>query len=322
MTTPPEAAAQLPQLRGRRMVTDGGVETDLIFHYGIDLRCFAAFPLVDSAAGRAILARYYSSYAEIARRARAGLLLESVTWRANPDWGDRLGYSAADLDRLNQLSISTLAGLRQEYAGGIADIVISGMIGPRADGYQPGAEADPDAAAEYHAPQARALAQAGADLISAYTLTDIGEAIGIVRAARAAGAPVAISFTLQADGRLPGGQTLAEAISAVDTAARPDYFLVNCAHPRHVAPAVADEGDWRERILGLRYNASTRSHAELDAATELDEGDIAELAAAHRQLAPALPALTILGGCCGTDARHVAALWNQPPASEPAAARS
>ncbi|HEY1644335.1 MAG TPA: homocysteine S-methyltransferase family protein [Streptosporangiaceae bacterium] len=317
MTTTPAATVQLPQLRGRRMVTDGGMETDLIFHYGIDLPCFAAFPLVDSAAGRSILARYYHGYAEIARRAGAGLLLESATWRASPDWGDRLGYSAAGLDRLNQLSITTLAGLRQEYAAGIADIVISGMIGPRGDGYQPGSEADPDAAAEYHAPQARALAQAGADVISAYTLTDTGEAIGIVRAARAAGAPVAISFTLETNGRLPGGQALAEAISAVDAAARPDYFLVNCAHPRHVGPAVADAGDWRERIAGLRYNASVRSHAELDAATELDEGDITGLAAEHRQLARDLPALTILGGCCGTDARHVAALWNQSSAAGP-----
>jgi homocysteine S-methyltransferase len=311
MTTTPADTARLPQLRGRRMVTDGGMETDLIFHYGIDLRCFAAFPLVDSPAGRSILATYYNGYAEIAQRAGAGLLLESVTWRANPDWADRLGYSAAELSRLNQLAITTLAELRQKYAATIDDIVISGMIGPRGDGYQPGEQFGPDAAAEYHAPQARALAQAGADLVSAYTLTDIGEAIGIVRAARDAGLPVAISFTLETNGRLPGGQSLAEAISAVDAAAPPDYFLVNCAHPRHVAPALADRGAWCERIVGVRYNASTRSHAELDAAAELDEGDISELAAAHWQLAPSLPALTILGGCCGTDARHVAALWRQ-----------
>ncbi|HEU5416748.1 MAG TPA: homocysteine S-methyltransferase family protein [Streptosporangiaceae bacterium] len=311
MTTTPATSARLPQLRGRHMVTDGGMETDLIFHYGIDLRCFAAFPLVDSSAGRSILASYYNGYAEIARKAGAGLLLESVTWRANPDWGERLGYSAAELARLNQLAISTLAGLRQEFSATISDVVISGMIGPRGDGYQPGELLDPGAAAEYHAPQVRALAEAGADLISAYTLTDIGEATGIVRAARDAGVPVAISFTVETNGKLPGGQALGEAISAVDAAAPPDYFLVNCAHPRHVAPALAEPGPWRERIVGVRYNASTRSHAELDAATELDEGDIGELAEAHRRLAPALPALTILGGCCGTDARHVAALWDQ-----------
>jgi homocysteine S-methyltransferase len=311
MTATPEADSRLPQLRGRPMVTDGGMETDLIFHYGIDLRCFAAFPLVDTVAGRSILASYYGGYAEIARRAGAGLLLESVTWRANPDWGDRLGYSAQELARLNKLAVSALTELRHNYADAISDIVISGMIGPREDGYQPGDQLDPDWAAGYHAPQIQALAQAGADMVSAYTLTDVGEAIGIVRAARAADVPVAISFTVETHGRLPGGESLSEAIAHVDDAAPPDYFLVNCSHPRHIAAALTEPGAWCERIVGVRYNASPRSHAELDASSELDEGDIGELAAAHRQLVPALPALTILGGCCGTDARHVAALWNQ-----------
>jgi homocysteine S-methyltransferase len=301
----------LPQLSGRPMVTDGGMETDLIFHHGVDLPLFAAFPLVDSPEGRLLLTAYYDGYAAIARRAGAGLMLESATWRANPDWGDRLGYSPADLARVNRDAVTMLAELRDRYrAGGLADVVISGMVGPRGDGYRPGHEPSPDEAADYHAAQIQALAGAGADIVSAYTLTSIGEAIGIVRAADAAGTPAAISFTTETDGRLPGGESLAEAITRVDAAARPAYFQVNCAHPVHVAAAMAEPGGWRERIRGVRYNASTRSHAELDEAEDLDEGDIGLLADRHRQLAGHLPALAIVGGCCGTDARHVDALWN------------
>jgi S-methylmethionine-dependent homocysteine/selenocysteine methylase len=292
------------------MVTDGGMETDLIFHHGVDLPLFAAFPLVDTPAGRSLLTAYYDEYAAIARRAGAGLMLESATWRANPDWGDRIGYSPADLARVNRDAISMLAELRERYRGDLADVVISGMVGPRGDGYQPGEEPGPDEAADYHAAQIEALAAAGADIVSAYTLTSIGEAIGIVRAASSAGVPAAISFTTETDGRLPGGESLAEAITRVDAAARPAYFQVNCAHPVHVAAALDEPGSWRERIYGVRYNASTRSHAELDEAADLDEGDIGLLAGRHRQLAAGLPALAIVGGCCGTDARHVEALWN------------
>jgi homocysteine S-methyltransferase len=304
-------AGRLPQLAGRPMVTDGGMETDFIFHHGVDLPLFAAFPLVDDPAGRSLLTGYYDEYAAIARRAGAGLMLESGTWRANPDWGTQLGYSPADLARVNQDAITMLAGqrrvLRDRYD--LADVVISGMFGPRCDGYQPGEQLTPDEAADYHAPQVQALAQAGADIVSAYTLTSVGEATGIVRAARAAGIPVAISFTVETDGRLAGGETLAEAIVAVDAAASPEYFQVNCAHPVHLAAALAEPGEWRERIRGVRYNASARSHAELDEAEDLDEGDIGLLAGRHRELVPGLPALTIVGGCCGTDARHVSALW-------------
>ena len=225
-------------------------------------------------------------------------MLESATWRANPDWGDRLGYSPAGLARVNRDAITMLAELRERYRDDLADVVISGMVGPRGDGYQPGEEPGPDEAAGYHAAQIQALAGAGADIVSAYTLTSIGEAIGIVRAAGAAGVPAAISFTTETDGRLPGGESLAEAITRVDAAASPAYFQVNCAHPVHVAAALAEPGSWRERIYGVRYNASTRSHAELDEAADLDEGDIGLLTLA-RQLAGDLP-LAIVGGCCGT----------------------
>lgn len=304
------AATTLPQQQGQGMVTDGGLETDLIFHHGLDLPDFAAFPLVESDDGRSLLESYYDGYAAVARAAGAGLMLESATWRASPDWGARLGYSIADLSRVNAAAITMLARLRERYAKDVDDIVVSGQIGPRGDGYRPGAAVEPDEAAEYHRPQIEAFAVAGADMVTAYTLTDVGEAEGIVVAARAAGMPVAISFTVEIDGRLPGGDGLVDAITTVDDAGGPDYFLLNCAHPSHVAPALAQPGEWHERIVGIRHNASAKSHAELDEATELDEGDPAALAAGHERLAPLLPRLTIVGGCCGTDVRHVARLWN------------
>jgi len=302
-------ASRLPQLHGRSMVTDGGMETDLIFHHGVDLPHFAAFPLLESARGQELLADYYHGYAAIARRAGAGLVLESPTWRANPGWGALLGYSPADLARVNTAAIALLARLRDRYAATVTDIVLSGMVGPEGDGYQPGQLPSPEHAAAYHRPQIDAFARAGADMVGALTLTSTGEAIGIVRAARAAGLPVAISFTVETDGRLPGGIPLARAITEVDDAARPDYFMVNCAHPSHIEPALAEPGGWRERITAVRYNASAKSHAELDQATGLDDGNPRLLAAAHAQLVPLLPRLSVVGGCCGTDARHVAALW-------------
>jgi homocysteine S-methyltransferase len=290
------------------VVTDGGLETDLIFNHGVDLPDFAAFPLLDDDRGRELLTSYYTAYADIARRAGASLLLETPTWRANPDWGARLGYDAAALDRVNRWAVEFLQQLASPW-GDIATTRVSGQIGPRGDGYVPGEAFDPAAAADYHRPQLASFQAAGADLATALTLTDVGEAIGISRAAAEVGLPVAISFTVETDGRLPDGQTVAEAITAVDEACAPAYFLLNCAHPTHVGKGL-DDGDWRARVHGLRVNASTLSHAELDESEELDAGDPARLARDVETLRLSLPAVRIVGGCCGTDARHVAAMWS------------
>lgn len=300
-------SAALPQLEGRPVVTDGGLETDLIFHHGVDLPHFASFPLLDDEEGRRLLEQYYADYVAIAERAGAAVQLETPTWRANPDWGARVGYGPADLHRINLASVRFLAELRDRSS--VEELLISGNLGPRGDGYVAGARVDPDAAAAYHRPQVDAFAEAGADLITVLTLTGPEEAIGIVRAARDTGLPVAVSFTVETDGRLPDGTALAAAIAVVDAEGGPDYFMVNCAHPTHIAASLTDPGEWRSRIVGLRANASTMSHDELDDAEELDEGDPRQLAKDHDPLRQQLPALTLLGGCCGTDARHVAAMW-------------
>jgi homocysteine S-methyltransferase len=289
-------------------VSDGGLETDLIFHHGVDLPEFASFPLVEDAAGRALLSNYFDGYAEVAREAGAGLILETPTWRANPDWGAKVGYDAAALDRVNQAAVELLLTVRAAYTD-LPDVRIVGVIGPRGDGYVAGEKADPDEAADYHRPQVESLARAGADLVAAYTLTGPEEAMGVVRAARATGIPVLISFTVETDGRLPDGTTLRDAVAQVEATDAPDGFLLNCAHPTHIAPALEGGGDWLSRIVGVSPNASTRSHAELDEAEELDEGDLGLLTSSYDELRASLPSLRLVGGCCGTDARHVAALW-------------
>jgi homocysteine S-methyltransferase len=287
-----------------RWVTDGGLETDLIFHRGAELPEFAAYPLLRSDDGRALLRSYYEGYAAIAEAAGAGLRLEAPTWRANPDWGALIGDDATALADANRRAIELLQGWAGEWADRVDGTTVTGRVGPRGAEY-----AGPDEAADYHAPAVAAFAAAGAAEVVALTLSDPAEAIGIVRAARGAGIPAVISFTVETDGRLAGGSSLEDAVNTVDAEAAPAYFMVNCAHPRHLLPALEPAGAWKGRIRGVRGNASLESHAELDEAETLDEGDLDVLVPAHRLLEQHLPAVEIVGGCCGTDARHVAALW-------------
>jgi len=301
---------QLPQLRDRLFVTDGGLETTLIFHDGIDLPYFAAFDLLKAEAGIERLRGYYRRYAEIARRRGLGLVLESPTWRANPDWAAKLGYDAMLLADANRKAIGLMLEIRDELETRRSPMVISGNIGPRGDGYRAEARMTVDEARDYHAAQIETFAQTDADMASAFTMNYAEEAIGIVAAARAAALPVAISFTLETDGRLPSGETLGSAIERTDAAtdAYASYFMINCAHPTHFERELRSGGAWRSRIRGLRANASKRSHAELDESTDLDAGDPQELGGEYRSLRGLLPGLRVVGGCCGTDHRHVAAV--------------
>jgi homocysteine S-methyltransferase len=290
------------------------METDLIFHRGIQLPHFASFVLLEDADGEDTLLDYFRPYLAIARDHGVGLILDTPTWRANADWGDKLGYDESRLERVNRRGIELLELLRAEPDG--PPLVIAGAIGPRGDGYRADAIMDADQAERYHAPQVRALADGGADLVVALTLTFPGEAVGIVRAVEAAGAPSAVSFTVETDGRLPDGSGLGEAIEHVDdrTDGAAAYFMVNCAHPEHIARAV-DGGEWMERVHGIRANASRKSHTELDESDSLDEGDPASLAADVALLGELLPAVSIVGGCCGTDHRHIDAIssaWIRP----------
>ena len=299
----------LPQANGGTFLSDGGMETTLIFHDGIDLPHFASFVLLDTEEGRQRLKAYYERYLAIARERRVGFVLDSATWRANPDWGARLGYDAVGLEAINRASIALLEELRAEWEAPGTPCVVSGAIGPRGDGYKAG-NMDAAEAEAYHAPQVAAFAAAGADMVSGYTLNNIDEAIGIARAARAHAMPCMISFTVETDGRLVTGRTLRDAIETVDreTGGYPAYFMVNCAHPTHFMPALAAGERWINRIRGVKANASSKSHQELDESETLDPGDPADLGRRYQALRRQFPTMRILGGCCGTDHTHIGAI--------------
>jgi len=301
----------LPQLGDRLFLTDGGLETTLIFHDGLDLPCFAAFDLLRDETGVAVLRRYYERYVALARAHDVGVVLEAPTWRANADWGARLGYDVDTLAEANRKAIGLMLEIRADADTPINPMVISGNLGPRGDGYRAEARMTAAEAQSYHAQQIDTFAQTDADLVSAFTINYPEEAIGIVRAARAASMPVVISFTLETDGCLPSGDTLREAIGRTDaeTDGYTAYYMINCAHPTHFQQVLNGGGHWRTRIRGLRANASSRSHAELDESTDLDAGDPAELGEQYFALLRLLPRLTVLGGCCGTDHRHVEAIF-------------
>jgi S-methylmethionine-dependent homocysteine/selenocysteine methylase len=316
----------LPQLEGNLFLTDGGLETTLLYRDRLDLPAYAAFDHFRSVQGREALRRYYRSYAEVARRHGAGLVLESATWRANPDWGAELGYGWGELERVNREAIRMLEEIRGEFEGGADDgngngnargnggasrnragkIAISGCIGPRRDGYDPEFRMTPFEAEAYHGEQVVTFADSAADLVTAHTLSYAEEGIGIARAARKTGIPAVISFTVRCDGALPNGQFLGDAIRQTDgaTGGFVSYYVVDCAHPSRFDVAV--NGDpWVERVRGFRASAAANCHAGRCEASDLDRGDPEKLGAHYARLVERFPRLNVLGGCCGTDREHI-----------------
>src|SRR5262245_8404949 len=298
-------ARHLPQF-----ITDGGIETHLIFNMGVELPHFSAFPLNDSPAGREVIHRYYRDYLPVAKTAGRNFLFATDSWRASPDWADRLGYDRALLKQNNATSVALCVELADEFAAAGVASTIAGVIGPRRDAWQYDASMTVAEAFDYHSPQVEPFAGTAATSLHAYTLTNTPEAIGIARAGEQVGLPVVLSFTVETDGALPGSKPIGVAIAEVDeeTDGYPAYYMINCAHPHHFAQELRSEASWVARIGGLRANASAKSHAELDASPEIDIGDIAELADDHAKLLPSLPNLQLIGGCCGTDHRHIGAI--------------
>lgn len=298
---------QLPQLNADLFLTDGGLETTLIFHNGIELPLFAAFDLLKNADGRRALRNYFAQYAKIARQNKVGIVLETVTWRASKDWGQQLGYSFNELKQFNQQSVRELQSIREEFETEDAPIVISGCIGPRGDGYNPINLMTVNEAEDYHRQQIEIFHRSDVDMISALTITYPEESIGLANITKSLNIPIVISFTVGVNGNLPNGQTLKSAIECVDEATdnAPVYYMINCAHPTHFDHVLVADENWTTRIRGLRANASKKSHAELDEALELDDGNPVELAQQYQELRQRLPQLNVLGGCCGTDHRHI-----------------
>lgn len=298
----------LPQMGAKLFITDGGLETSLIFLRDLDLPLFAAFPLSGSDDGVAHLKSYLEPYIDIALKNKAGIILDTPTWRASHGWGEQLGYSALDIQFFNEAGVDLLAEIRDRRATADTPMVINGVIGPQDDGYNPANLMSSEAAQNYHSHQVEVFAQTQADMITAVTMTYVEEAIGIARAAGMAGIPVAISFTVETNGHLPNGMRLQQAIEITDkyTDAMPVYYMINCAHPSHFEHILDGDEPWLDRIYGVRANASCMSHAELDEATELDDGNPQEFGQDYFVLSNRLRNLKVVGGCCGTDHRHIA----------------
>jgi homocysteine S-methyltransferase len=312
----------LPHQDGRLYLTDGGFETTLIFHEGWDLPMGEAFVLLETEKGKNAIRAYFDRYLPMAVQLGTGFILESPTWRANPDWAAKVGYSRARLAELNRGGIALMREVRAKYEGARTPILISGNIGPRGDGYDPGTLMTPQEAADYHGWQIGIFREEAADCVSAFTLTNVNEALGVAQAAKRADVPCVISFTLETDGRLPTGETLGEAIGAVDrqTGASPIYYMINCAHPTHFVDALDAKSDWIKRLRAIRANSSCKSHAELDNSPELDTGNPQELGAQYAELLQRFPHINVLGGCCGTDHRHVACIGETCCSKRPLAA--
>jgi len=297
----------LPQLANEMFLTDSGLETTLVFHEGLDLPEFAAFPLMEDENNLKIMQDYYRRHASLACELGLGFVLESVTWRANSDWGAKIGYEEQALDDANRKAIDFLCDIRDEFKAEKSKMVISGCIGPRGDGYAPKNLMTAEETEKYHSAQIKTLSETPADMVSAITINYVEEAIGITRAAASFNIPVVISFTVETDGKLPSGQTLRHAIETVDMATLdyPAYYMINCAHPTHFDGVLEADESWVTRIGGIRANASAKSHAELDESPELDAGSPKEFGEQYRQLLEKLTAVRVIGGCCGTDLRHI-----------------
>ena len=299
----------LPQLAGGPFLTDAGLETDLIFNHGIEIPEFASHTLLGDPAGRAAMTHYFRGFLELARLTRSGFILDCVTWKAHSHWAADLGVGPDELRRANEEAVRFAVELREQYADGELPVVINAVIGPKGDAYAPDGQISAAEAEDYHAEQLGWLAATGVDMVSALTHTQSSEAIGIARAASKAGLPIVVSFTVETDGCLPTGESLKSAIETVDasTGSIPAYYMINCAHPDHFADVLMDE-PWLRRIRGLRCNASRKSHAELDESEHLDCGDPLELGEQYRTLVSQMPWINVLGGCCGSDLRHVTAI--------------
>jgi homocysteine S-methyltransferase len=302
----PQYRNALPQLSGDVFLTDAGVETDLIFNHGIEIREFAAHTLLPTPQGRAALTRYFDGFLDLAKDRNTGFILDSVTWKAHAHWAACLGADTAQLRAANEESIRFIADLRTRFSANAKPIVLNAVIGPRGDAYRPEVTIAMEAAEEYFSEQLGWRAATDADMVSALTFTQAGEAAGLARAARAVGMPAVISFTVEINGALPTGQSLGEAIAQVDesTDSFPAYYMINCAHPDHFTGVLKD-APWARRIRGVRANASRRSHAELNDSPALDSGGPRELAGQYRELAERMPWLNVFGGCCGSDLRHL-----------------
>lgn len=297
---------RLPHESDRLFLTDGGTETWLIHKRGLEVPHFSSFHLLRDRAATEAIRGYYRAFAAIAVDHGTAFIFDSLTYRASRDWGALFGYSREALEDANHACLALYREVASEAGLVDDDVVISGCVGPMRDAYEGNDAPSADAAEAYHRAQIATFRKADVDVVTALSLSSSQEALGIARAGRAAGVPVAISFMVEKDHRLQSGETLHAAIEAVDRATdrAVAYYLINCAHPLDFGPALAHE-PWIERVRGVRANASKHDHAFLSRMDHLDEGDADELAGQYGDLKARFPHMNVFGGCCGTDFHHV-----------------
>lgn len=300
-------ATRFPREDGLLYLTEGGTETEVMYRHGHALREFAMFELMDNPQAVDDLRDMYRRYLETAAKHGFGAMISGFDYRASPDWGAKLGYSAEALREMQLKCIDFLQEVSMPYTDELPRVAIAGCVGPRGDAYSLNRTITAETAEEYHSTQMETLKECGVDLVWAATINNIPEAVGISRAAASAGLPVNIAFTLTSDHRLRSGPSLKEAVEATDAeagSARPDSFGINCSHPDEFEPAL-EPGDWTRRIRSLRPNAAKMDKVSLCKLGHIEEGDPEELGRQMGDLARRLPEVDIWGGCCGSWDKHL-----------------
>lgn len=294
------------QQAGRFYLTEGGTETEFMYKHGFELPHFAMFPLLDNPKAVSRMREMFRSYLEVAAKHKVCALMGGLDYRASPDWGELLGYSAASLADANLQSIEFLREIASEYLSQIPEILIQGLIGPRGDAYERNETITANEAEDYHAVQLETLKKADVDLALAITFNNIPESVGVARAAAKIGVPLGISLTLDTTSKLSSGESLADAITMIDeeTGQSPAFYSINCSHPLEFEPAIGP-GDWVKRVRGVRPNASKMDKMALCKIGHLEDGDPVELGVLCGDLARRYPHMDIWGGCCGTWDRHL-----------------
>ena len=296
-----------PRLDNKFYLTEGGSETEIMYKWGFELPEFEMYPLLDNPQADEIIRNMFRRYFEVAAQHDTGMLLNGHDYRASPDWGAKLGYSPEALRNMQHRVIDFLDGMRAEYADRVSDVYIAACIGPRGDAYGSGGEITADEAEDYHSVQLKNLDGTAADMAVAATFNNVPEAIGVIRAANGAGRPIGVSLTLTPEGRLRSGPGLGEAIETIDEATDGGaaWFGTNCSHPLEFEPALAEQGPWLDRLRYIRPNAARMDKIALCSLGHLEDGDPVELGGQMGEVARRLPRADIIGGCCGTDERHL-----------------
>ncbi len=294
------------QQAGRYFITEGGIETEIMYKWGFEMPHFAMFPLLDNPQAAAAIKGMYRRYLDVVAKYKQSALIGGFDYRASPDWGNLLGYSASALRDANLQSIQFLRDVAEEYKSDIDQALFSGCVGPRGDAYQTKNTMDRYQAAEYHAIQLETLKLANVDLAWALTFGDPEEAIGVCMAAESLDIPLAVSFSLDSSHHLNTGGSFSKAVEYVDEQTNnfPEFYSLNCSHPDEFNPAIK-QGKWINRVRCFRPNATKMDKISLCKLGHLEEGDPVELGYQMSDLHSRFPHIDIWGGCCGTCDTHL-----------------